>query len=57
MKRIFPLIAALLLALVPFLGLSSYLMHILILVIMWVMIIRPQRQRHRLQHCYHSRCC
>ena len=38
MKRIFPLIAALLLALVPFLGLSSYLMHILILVIMWATI-------------------
>lgn len=38
MKRLFPLIAALLLALVPFLGLSSYLMHILILVIMWATI-------------------
>jgi branched-chain amino acid transport system permease protein len=38
MKRFFPGIAVLLLALVPFLGLSSYLMHIFILVIMWATI-------------------
>jgi len=38
MKRNFPYIAIALLALVPLLGLNSYLMHILILVVMWSVI-------------------
>ncbi len=38
MKKFIPFIAIALLSLVPFLGLSSYAMHILILVIMWSVI-------------------
>jgi len=38
MKKYSPLIAIAALSLVPFLGLSSYVMHILILVIMWSVI-------------------
>lgn len=38
MKKYSPLIAIAILSLVPFLGLSSYVMHILILVIMWSVI-------------------
>jgi branched-chain amino acid transport system permease protein len=38
MKKYVPLIIAALLALLPFIGLSSYAMHILILVIMWSVI-------------------
>lgn len=38
MQRLAPLAVAALLALVPLLGLSSYLMHIFILVIMWAVI-------------------
>lgn len=38
MKKFFPLIIAGLLAVVPLLGLSSYWMHILILVVMWSVI-------------------
>jgi branched-chain amino acid transport system permease protein len=38
MKRVFPYIIAALLALLPLAGLSSYVMHILILVIMWSVI-------------------
>jgi len=38
MKRFMPLVFALLLALVPLAGLSSYWMHILILVVMWSVI-------------------
>jgi branched-chain amino acid transport system permease protein len=38
MKKAFPYMAVGLLALVPLLGLNSYLMHILILVIMWSVI-------------------
>ncbi len=38
MKKFLPFIITALLALLPFLGLSSYVMHILILVIMWSVI-------------------
>jgi branched-chain amino acid transport system permease protein len=38
MKKYLPLIILAILALLPFLGLSSYLMHILVLVVMWSVI-------------------
>jgi len=38
MKRYFPLVVLALLSIVPLLGLSTYMMHILILVIMWTVI-------------------
>jgi branched-chain amino acid transport system permease protein len=38
MKRYFPLVVLALLSIVPLLGLSTYVMHILILVVMWTVI-------------------
>ncbi|MBP1733830.1 MAG: inner-rane translocator, partial [Deltaproteobacteria bacterium] len=38
MKKYLPIIILAVLALLPFLGLSSYVMHILVLVVMWSVI-------------------
>jgi len=38
MKKYLPLVVLALLAIIPFLGLSSYVMHILVLVVMWSVI-------------------
>lgn len=38
MKKYFPLIALALLAILPLVGLSTYMMHIIILVVMWSII-------------------
>ncbi len=38
MKKYLPILILVLLALLPFFGLSSYIMHILVLVLMWSII-------------------